>query len=75
LYGQRAVAVSEARKGVVVKFALGRTPQAALVAGNVEAGGRTQMRQLTLASQDSFEKYGRQTRREKFLEEMERIMP
>jgi hypothetical protein len=33
------------------------------------------MRQLTLASQDSFEKYGRQTRREKFLEEMERIMP
>lgn len=32
------------------------------------------MRQLTLASQGSFEQYGKQTRREKFLEEMERIM-
>ena len=33
------------------------------------------MRQLTLASEGSFEKYRKQTRREKFLEEMERIMP
>ena len=33
------------------------------------------MRQLTLASQGSFERYGKKTRREKFLEEMERIMP
>lgn len=33
------------------------------------------MVQLTLASQSSFEKYRKQTRREKFLEEMERIVP
>ncbi len=33
------------------------------------------MVQLTLASQGSFEKYRKQTRREKFLEEMERIVP
>lgn len=33
------------------------------------------MRQLTLASQGTFEKYGKKTRREKFLEEMERVMP
>jgi transposase, IS5 family len=33
------------------------------------------MRQLTLASQGSFEKYGKKTRREKFLEEMDRVMP
>ena len=33
------------------------------------------MRQLTLASQESFEKYRKQTRREQFLEEMERIVP
>jgi transposase, IS5 family len=33
------------------------------------------MRQLTLASQGSFEKYRKQTRREKFLAEMDRIMP
>jgi transposase, IS5 family len=33
------------------------------------------MRQLTLASEGSFEKYRKQTRREKFLGEMERIMP
>ena len=33
------------------------------------------MRQLSLASQGSFEKYGRKTRREMFLEEMDRIMP
>jgi transposase, IS5 family len=39
----------------------------------VEAKGR--MSQLTLASQGSFEKYRKQTRREKFLEEMDRIVP
>jgi transposase, IS5 family len=33
------------------------------------------MRQLTLASQGSFERYTKKTRREKFLEEMERVMP
>jgi transposase, IS5 family len=33
------------------------------------------MRQATLASQGSFEKYGKKTRREKFLEEMETVMP
>jgi IS5 family transposase len=33
------------------------------------------MRQLTLASQGSFEKYGKKTRRELFLQEMDRIMP
>jgi transposase, IS5 family len=33
------------------------------------------MRQVTLASQGSFERYGRRTRREKFLEEMDEIMP
>ena len=33
------------------------------------------MRQVTLASQGTFEHYGKKTRREKFLEEMERIMP
>jgi IS5 family transposase len=33
------------------------------------------MGQLTLASQSGFEKYGKKTRREKFLEEMDRIMP
>src|SRR5271163_5312592 len=30
---------------------------------------------FTLASQGSFEKYGKKTRREKFLEEMDRVMP
>jgi IS5 family transposase len=33
------------------------------------------MRQQSLAVQGSFEKYGRKTRREKFLEEADRIMP
>jgi transposase, IS5 family len=33
------------------------------------------MRQQTLASQSGFEKYGRKTRREQFLEEMERVVP
>lgn len=33
------------------------------------------MRQITLASQGSFERYGKKTRREKFLEEMDRVMP
>ena len=33
------------------------------------------MRQPTLASQASFERYGKQTRREKFLQEMDQIMP
>jgi len=33
------------------------------------------MRQITLASQRSFERYGKKTRREQFLEEMEGIMP
>jgi IS5 family transposase len=33
------------------------------------------MRQQTLASQTSFERYGKKTRREKFLEEMDRIIP
>jgi IS5 family transposase len=33
------------------------------------------MRQVTLASQASFERYGKKTRREKFLEEMDRIVP
>ena len=37
--------------------------------------GRARMRQQTLASQASFERYGRKTRREKFLEEMDRIIP
>jgi IS5 family transposase len=33
------------------------------------------MRQQTLASQANFERYGKKTRRERFLEEMDRIMP
>ena len=33
------------------------------------------MRQQTLAAQSGFEKYGRKTRRERFLEEMEQIVP
>jgi IS5 family transposase len=33
------------------------------------------MRQITLASQSSFERYGKKTRREKFLEAMDGIMP
>ena len=33
------------------------------------------MRQVTLASQGSFERYGKKTRREKFLEEMDGVMP
>src|SRR5277367_3738628 len=37
--------------------------------------GGTRMRQQTLASQASFERYGKKTRRERFLEEMDRIMP
>lgn len=33
------------------------------------------MRQLTLAAQESFEKYGRKTRRELFLEQMDKVVP
>ena len=33
------------------------------------------MRQATLASQAMFQKYGRKSRREQFLDEMERIVP
>ena len=33
------------------------------------------MRQQTLAAQTGFEKYGRKTKRERFLEEMEQIVP
>ena len=33
------------------------------------------MRQQTLASQVGFEKYGRKSRRELFLDEMERVVP
>src|SRR5207253_8631883 len=33
------------------------------------------MRQQTLAAQRGFEKYGRKTKRERFLEEMEQIVP
>ncbi len=33
------------------------------------------MRQVTLASQGSFERYSKRTRREKFLEEMDGVMP
>ena len=33
------------------------------------------MRQQSLAAQSGFEKYGRKTRRERFLEEMEQIVP
>jgi IS5 family transposase len=33
------------------------------------------MGQSTLASQASFEKYGRKSRRELFLDEMERVVP
>ncbi len=41
----------------------------------MEAGGRTRLRQVTLASQGSFEKYRKKTRREKFLEEMDGMVP
>ena len=44
-------------------------------AGKVEAGGRTRVKQLTLASPGSFERYGKKTRREKFLKEMDPVMP
>jgi transposase, IS5 family len=33
------------------------------------------VRQQTLASQAGFERYGRKTRREQFLEEMEQVVP
>jgi IS5 family transposase len=33
------------------------------------------VRQQTLAAQTGFEKYGRKSKRERFLEEMERIVP
>src|SRR6201984_1200305 len=33
------------------------------------------MRQQTLAAQTGFEKYGRKTKRERFLEEMEQLVP
>ena len=33
------------------------------------------MRQQTLAAQTGFEKYGRKTKREQFLEEMEQVVP
>ena len=33
------------------------------------------MRQQTLAAQTGFEKYGRKTKRERFLEEMEQVVP
>ena len=33
------------------------------------------MRQQTLAAQTGFEKYGRKTKRERFLEEMQQIVP
>ena len=33
------------------------------------------MRQVTLASQGNFERYGKKTRREKFLAEMDGVMP
>ena len=36
---------------------------------------KTQMRQQTLAAQTGFEKYGRKSKRERFLEEMEQIVP
>lgn len=41
----------------------------------VEGGEIARIVQLTLASQGSFEKYRKQTRREQFLEEMEQIVP
>jgi len=33
------------------------------------------VRQQTLAAQTGFEKYGRKTKRERFLEEMEQVVP
>jgi len=33
------------------------------------------MRQQTLATQTGFEKYGRKSKRERFLEEMEQVVP
>ena len=33
------------------------------------------MRQQTLAAQNGFEKYGRKSKREEFLDEMERVVP
>ena len=36
---------------------------------------KTLMRQITLASRGGFERYGKKTRRQKFLEEMDEIMP
>ena len=33
------------------------------------------MRQQSLAAQSGFERYGKRTRREHFLEEMERVVP
>jgi transposase, IS5 family len=41
----------------------------------VETEIKTRMRQITLASQGSFERYGKKTRREKFPEVMDQIMP
>jgi hypothetical protein len=41
----------------------------------VEKKERRRIGQLSLALQGSFEKYGKQTRRQKFLEEMDQIMP
>src|SRR5271166_1385216 len=36
---------------------------------------KTQMRQQTLAAQTGFERYGRKSKRERFLEEMEQVVP
>ena len=39
------------------------------------SGGRGRVRQQSLAAQSGFERYGKKTRREQFLEEMERVVP
>jgi IS5 family transposase len=46
-----------------------------LLLDKVVGGGQIATRQQSLASQGSFEKYGRKSRRELFLDEMNQVVP
>jgi hypothetical protein len=43
--------------------------------GKVSVGGKSRVRQPVLAAQTGFEKYGRKSKRERFLTEMELVVP
>ena len=50
-----------------------KNSQHCAIAGNVKAGGK--LMQLTLAAQENFEQFRRKTRREMFLNQMDKIVP